>query len=65
MGRLQEHADGCVLVGSTSNPSMYAQEWLATLPFAFRVEGSDELRDAVAAVAARFAAAVADDSQQR
>ena len=65
MGRLQEHADGCVLVGSTSNPAMYAQERLATLPFAFRVEGSDELRDAVAAVAARFAAAVADDSQQR
>lgn len=59
MGRLEVHPDGCVLVGSTSNPSMYAQEWLATVPFAFRVEGGDELRAAVAVLAARCAAAVA------
>ncbi|KAB8191588.1 WYL domain-containing protein [Nonomuraea phyllanthi] len=60
MGRLEASGDGCVLVGSTNNPSMYAQEWLATVPFAFRVEGGPELRAAVAAVAARFTAALAD-----
>ncbi len=59
MGRLEPHASGCVLVGSTSNPAMYAQEWLAPMPFAFRVEGGDELRAAVAALASRCAAAVA------
>jgi predicted DNA-binding transcriptional regulator YafY len=60
MGRLEAQAGGCVLVGTTGNPSMYAQEWLATMPFAFRVAGGDELRAAVAALAARCAAAVAD-----
>ncbi|MGW4208397.1 helix-turn-helix transcriptional regulator [Lentzea sp. NPDC004789] len=59
MGRLHPLDDGCVLIGSTSNPAMYAQEWLATVPFAFRVEGGDELKAAVAEVATRFAAAVA------
>jgi predicted DNA-binding transcriptional regulator YafY len=59
MGRLQAHPDGSVLVGSTNNPEMYALEWLAAVPFAFRVEGGDELRQAVAALAARCAAAVA------
>jgi predicted DNA-binding transcriptional regulator YafY len=58
MGRLESAGDGCVLVGSTSNPAMYAQEWLAAVPFDFRVEGGAELRAAVEAVAARFAAAV-------
>ena len=58
MGRLKPLGDGCVLVGSTRNPAMYAQEWLATLPVAFRVEGGEELRTAVAALAARFTAAV-------
>jgi predicted DNA-binding transcriptional regulator YafY len=57
MGRLEPSGEGCVLVGSTSNPSMYAQEWLATVPFPFRVEGGPELKAAVATVAARFAAA--------
>lgn len=57
MGRLEPSGDGCVLVGTTSNPTMYAQEWLARLPFDFRVEDGPELRTAVAAVAARFAAA--------
>ncbi|KPC86757.1 hypothetical protein ADL35_10990 [Streptomyces sp. NRRL WC-3753] len=52
--------DGCVLVGSTRNPDMYAQEWLARVPFAFRVEGGAELRAAAAALAARFTAAVTD-----
>ena len=61
MGRLEPAgAAGCVLVGSTSNPAMYAQEWLATVPFPFRVEGGPELRAATATVAARFAAALAD-----
>ena len=59
MGRLHPSEDGCVLVGSTSNPAMYAQEWLATVPFAFRIQGGDELRAAVTAVATRFAAALA------
>lgn len=58
MGRLEPSGEGCVLVGSTGNPAMYAQEWLATVPVAFRVEGGDELRAAVATVAARFAAAL-------
>ena len=58
MGRLEPWEDGCVLVGSTRNPTMYAQEWLAIIPLDFRVEGGPELRDAVAALAARFTAAV-------
>lgn len=60
MGRLEPSGEGCVLVGSTSNPAMYAQEWLAGMPFAFRVEGGQELRAAVATVASRFAAALTD-----
>jgi predicted DNA-binding transcriptional regulator YafY len=59
MGRLEPSPGGCVLAGSTSNPAMYAQEWLAGVPFAFRVEGGPQLRAAVAALAARLAAAVA------
>jgi predicted DNA-binding transcriptional regulator YafY len=58
MGRLEPLGDGCVLTGSTSNPSMYAQEWLATVPFAFRVEGGPELRAAVSTLAARLMAAL-------
>ena len=59
MGTPQAEGDGCMLRGSTSNPAMYAQEWLAPMPFAFRVEGGPELRAAVAALASRCAAAVA------
>jgi hypothetical protein len=44
---------------------MYAQEYLAPLPFDFRVEGGDELRAAVAAVAARFAAALRSNDECR
>lgn len=58
MGRLEASGAGCVLIGTTSSPTMYAQDWLARLPFGFRVEGGPELRAAVAAVAARFTAAV-------
>lgn len=57
MGRLEPSGEGCMLVGSTSNPEMYAQEWLARVPFPFRVDGGPELRAAVAVLASRFAAA--------
>jgi len=60
MGRLEPSGDGCVLIGSTNNPAMYAQEWLATVPLAFRVDGGEELRSAIAAVATRFSAALVD-----
>jgi len=60
MGRLEASGKGCLLTGSTSNPSMYAQEWLARLPFDFRVEGGPELCAAVSTLAARFAAAAAE-----
>jgi predicted DNA-binding transcriptional regulator YafY len=61
MGRLERTADGqrCVLTGTTSNPSMYAGEWLAAIPIPFRVEGGPELRAAVAALTARLTAALA------
>ncbi len=60
MGRLESSGDGCVLVGTTSNPAMYAQEWLSTVPFDFHVEGGPALRTAVADLASRFAAALAE-----
>ncbi|RSN05160.1 ArsR family transcriptional regulator [Nonomuraea sp. WAC 01424] len=60
MGRLEPYGEGCVLVGSTSNPAMYAQEWLPVVPFAFRVEGGPELRAAVAHLATRLTAALTD-----
>lgn len=60
MGRLEPLGDGCVLVGSTSNPAMYAQEWLASVPHGFRVEGGPELVAAVETLAARLAAALAN-----
>jgi predicted DNA-binding transcriptional regulator YafY len=60
MGRLERIDDGrrCVLIGTTSNPAMYAGEWLAAIPIRFRVEGGAELRGAVAAVTARLTAAL-------
>lgn len=61
MGRLEPAGDGCVLVGSTSNPAMYAAEWLARLPFPCHVEAGPELRAATAALAARFTAALTPD----
>jgi hypothetical protein len=61
MGRLEPLPEGgCVLVGSTSNPTMYAQEWLPNVPFPCRVEGGPELRAAVAKVAARLTAALGE-----
>lgn len=61
MGRLQPDGDRCVLVGSTRNPAMYAQEWLAVVPFDFSVQEGPELHAAVAAVAARFSAALSPE----
>jgi predicted DNA-binding transcriptional regulator YafY len=60
MGRLEQAAGGqrCVLAGTTSNPAMYAGEWLAAIPLGFHVEGGPELRAAVAAVAERMTAAL-------
>jgi hypothetical protein len=51
-----------VLVGSTRNPGMYVQEWLASIPFPFHVEGGDELRGALAELAGRLGAAAAATS---
>jgi predicted DNA-binding transcriptional regulator YafY len=60
MGRLEPDGDDrCVLTGSTGNPSMYAQEWLAAVPFDFTVEEGPELIDAVERVAERFGKATA------
>lgn len=58
MGRLEPSDTGCKLVGTTSNPAMYASEWLARLPFGFRVEGGAELQEAMAQLASRLTAAV-------
>jgi predicted DNA-binding transcriptional regulator YafY len=58
MGRLEPTATGCVLVGSTRNPTMSAREWLATAPFPFHVDGGPELRAAMTDLAARCAAAI-------
>lgn len=59
MGRLEPLDDGtrCVLRGTTSNPAMYAGEWLAAIPFSFKVIDSPELRDAVTELAQRLLAA--------
>jgi predicted DNA-binding transcriptional regulator YafY len=63
MGRLEPLGTGCALTGSTRNPRMYAQEWLAGVPFPFRVEGGQELRAAVATLASRLTASLADPAQ--
>jgi len=60
MGRLEPLGeDRCVVVGSTSNPTMYAGEWLAGMPFEITVEGGPELRRAVRDVSQKMARAVA------
>jgi predicted DNA-binding transcriptional regulator YafY len=60
MGRLERMDDGerCVLTGTTSNPAMYAGEWLAAIPIRFHIEGGPELRAAVAVVTQRLTAAL-------
>ena len=47
----------CVLRGTTSNPAMYAGEWLAAIPHPFRVIDSPELETAVGRLAHRLLAA--------
>jgi len=63
MGRLEPLGHHrCLVTGSTSNPTMYAAEWLAGMPFELTVEGGPELRRAAAAVAAKMARSVATSS---
>ena len=58
MGRLEALADDRTrLVGSTSNPAMYA-EWLSAVPVPFRIVRGPELIDAVRITAERLLAAV-------
>lgn len=60
MGRLEPLGeDRCQVTGTTSNPAMYAGEWLAGMPFEMTIQGGPELRAAVAEVAARMARSVA------
>jgi len=49
MGRLEPIDGGtrCELNGSTDNPTMYANEWLAAIPHPFHVADGAELRQAV------------------
>jgi predicted DNA-binding transcriptional regulator YafY len=60
MGRLNRTGDGTqsVLTGTTSNPAMYAGEWLAAIPIQFHVEGGPELRAAVADLTQRLTVAL-------
>lgn len=58
MGRLAPLGHGCVLIGSTSNPTMYVNEWLAQVQLPFRIEGSEELRTAATALISRLSAAM-------
>ncbi|MGZ5398558.1 MAG: helix-turn-helix transcriptional regulator [Nocardioides sp.] len=62
MGRLEPLAEGRTrLVGSTSNPAMYA-EWLSAVPVPFRIVQGPELIDAVRATAERLLASVTPPS---
>ena len=56
MGSLEpiDGGERCVLAGTTSNPAMYAGEWLAAIPIPFHVDGGPELRGAVADIAERL-----------
>ena len=47
MGELVADGDDCLLLGTTSNPDMYAGEWLAQVQLPFVIEGGDELIDAM------------------
>ncbi len=52
------HIQCPTVLRTTSNPQMYAAEWLAQVPFPFVVEEGPELRSAVAELAGRLSAAV-------
>lgn len=56
MGTLEsiDHGTRCVLTGTTDNPTMYAGEWLAAIPYPFHVIGGPELHQAVAVVGRRM-----------
>ena len=57
-GRLEPLDDThCTLTGSTNNPSAYAAERLAPIPYPFTVNDGPELREAVTNLAARLTAA--------
>jgi predicted DNA-binding transcriptional regulator YafY len=60
MGQLETTGDGtrCVLRGTTNNPTMYAAEWLAAIPYPFKVLDGPELREAVTQLARRMLDAV-------
>ncbi len=58
MGELIADGDECLLVGTTSNPQMYAAEWLAQIPLPFVVEGGPELRAAMRALADKLQGSV-------
>ena len=60
MGQLQRPTTGACSSAAPGTRQMYAQEWLASVPFPFRVEGGPELRAAVGVLAARLAAALAE-----
>jgi hypothetical protein len=57
-GRLEalDHTH-CTLTGSTNNPSAYAAERLAPIPYPFTVNDGPELREAVTNLATRLTAA--------
>ena len=58
LGRLESvDAGSCRLVGSTSNPTWYAEQ-LSMVPAPFRVVGSAEVRAAVRALGERMLSAV-------
>jgi predicted DNA-binding transcriptional regulator YafY len=60
LGRLEETSEGGTrLVGSTSNPTWYAEQ-LAVLPVPFRIVGGPELRAAARQIAQRMADAARD-----
>jgi predicted DNA-binding transcriptional regulator YafY len=59
LGRVEAVEGGSRLVGTTSNPSWYAEQ-LAALPAPYRIVGGPELRAAARTVAARLAAAAED-----
>lgn len=61
MGRLEGSGQDCVLIGSTSNPQMYIQEWLAAVPFDFRIEDGPQLQAAAAALAERISGSLSQD----
>ena len=60
LGRLEETSEGRTrMVGSTSNPTWYAEQ-LAVLPVAFRIVDGPELRAAARQIADRLAQAARD-----